>query len=48
MSGVITAVTVRAAQRANGLGAEQALEALRQELERVPRLGVLLGPPHQC
>ncbi|MEV5550955.1 hypothetical protein AB0L35_33295 [Streptomyces sp. NPDC052309] len=44
MSGVIAAVTVRAAARAKELGAEQALEALRQELELVPRLGVLLGP----
>lgn len=47
MSGVIAAVTVRAADRAKALGAEQALETLRQELEQVPRLGVLLGPPHQ-
>lgn len=46
MSGVIAAVTVRAADRAKALGAEQALEALRQELEQVPRLGVLLGPPN--
>lgn len=45
MSGVIAAVTVRAADRAKALGAEQALEQLRQELEQVPRLGVLLGPP---
>ncbi|GAA3992308.1 hypothetical protein GCM10022384_45070 [Streptomyces marokkonensis] len=44
MSGVIAAVTVRAAQRAKELGAEHALEALRQELELMPRLGVLLGP----
>ncbi|MFI9825449.1 hypothetical protein ACIHFC_34170 [Streptomyces sp. NPDC052013] len=47
MSGVIAAVTVRAAERAKKLGAEQALEALRQELELVPRLGVLLGPRRQ-
>ncbi|MEW2394649.1 hypothetical protein [Streptomyces sp. NPDC046862] len=47
MSGVIAAVTVRAAERAKTLGAEQALERLRQELEQVPRLGVLLGPPRQ-
>ncbi|WP_320782212.1 hypothetical protein [Streptomyces sp. CRN 30] len=45
MSGVIAAVTERAAQRVKELGAEQALEMLRQELELVPRLGVLLGPP---
>lgn len=45
MSGVIAAVTVRAADRAKALGADQALETLRQELEQVPRLGVLLGPP---
>jgi hypothetical protein len=45
LSGVIAAVTLRAAQRAKDLGAERALEALRQELERAPRLGVLLGPP---
>ncbi|MEU6356793.1 hypothetical protein ABZ896_47095 [Streptomyces sp. NPDC047072] len=45
MSGVIAVVTVRAAERAKALGAEQALEILRQELEQVPRLGVLLGPP---
>ncbi|MCW8383826.1 hypothetical protein [Streptomyces justiciae] len=47
MSGVIAAVTVRAADRAKALGAEQALETLRQELELAPRLGVLLGPPRQ-
>jgi hypothetical protein len=47
VSGVIVAVTVRAAQRAKDLGAEQALEALRQELEVVPRLGVLLRPRGQ-
>lgn len=47
MSGVIAAVTGRAADRAKALGAEQALEALRQELEQVPRLGVLLGSPRQ-
>jgi hypothetical protein len=47
VSGVIAAVTARAAQRAKELGAEQALETLRQELELVPRLGVLLGPPRQ-
>lgn len=47
MSGVIAAVTERAAQRAKVLGAEQELESLRQELEQVPRLGVLLGPPRQ-
>lgn len=47
MSSVIAAVTVRAADRAKALGAEHALEALRQELEQVPRLGVLLGPPRQ-
>ncbi|WP_143041068.1 hypothetical protein [Streptomyces griseoaurantiacus] len=40
-------MTVRAAERAKDLGADQALEALRQELELVPRLGVLLGPPRQ-
>ena len=45
MSGVMAAVTVRAAQRAKDLGAEQELEALRQELEQAPRLGVRLGPP---
>ncbi|MFI7504699.1 hypothetical protein ACIBVL_40760 [Streptomyces sp. NPDC049687] len=44
MSGVIAAVTMRAAERAKSLGVEQALEVLRQELEQVPRLGVLLGP----
>ncbi|CAM5455968.1 putative protein OS=Streptomyces fumanus OX=67302 GN=GCM10018772_07290 PE=4 SV=1 [Streptomyces fumanus] len=37
-------MTVRAAQRAKELGADQALEALRHELEMLPRLGVLLGP----
>ncbi|MEV0635217.1 hypothetical protein AB0I77_09680 [Streptomyces sp. NPDC050619] len=47
MSGVIAAMTVRAAERAKTLGAEQALETLRQDLEQVPRLGVLLGPPRQ-
>ncbi|MFJ9902716.1 hypothetical protein ACIRVK_07390 [Streptomyces sp. NPDC101152] len=47
MSSVIAAVTVRAADRAKALGAEQALEALRRELEQVPRLGVLLRPPGQ-
>lgn len=47
MSGVIAAVTVRAAQRAKELGAEQALDALRQELEQAPRLGVRLGPPRR-
>lgn len=47
MSGVIAAVTVRAAQRAKDLGAEKDLEALRQELEQAPRLGVRLGPPRQ-
>ena len=47
MSGVIAAVTVRAADRAKALGAEQALETLRQELEQVPRLGVLLGAARQ-
>jgi len=47
VSGVIAAVTVRAADRAKALGAEEALERLRQELEQVPRLGVLLGPPRQ-
>lgn len=47
MSGVIAAVTVRAAERAKALGAELALETLRQELEQVPRLGVLLGQPRQ-
>lgn len=47
MSGVIAAVTARAAQRAKALGAEQELEALRQELEQIPRLGVLLGSPRQ-
>jgi hypothetical protein len=45
MSGVIAAVTARAAQRAKELGAEQILDSLRQELELVPRLGVRLGPP---
>ncbi|MER6528417.1 hypothetical protein [Streptomyces sp. NPDC001508] len=45
MSGVIAAITERAAERAKGLGAEHALERLRQELEQVPRLGVLLGLP---
>lgn len=45
MTGVIAAVTVRAADQAKALGVEQALEVLRQELEQVPRLGVLLGPP---
>lgn len=44
MTGVIAAVTVRAADQAKALGVEQALEVLRQELEQVPRLGVLLGP----
>jgi hypothetical protein len=43
MSGVIAAVTERAAERAKALGVERALENLRQELEEVPRLGVLLG-----
>jgi hypothetical protein len=47
VSGVIVAVTERAADRAKALGAEQALETLRQELELVPRLGVLLGSPRQ-
>ncbi len=47
MSGMIAVLTVRAVDRAKALGAEQALEAPRQELEQVPRLGVLLGPPHQ-
>ncbi|MFG2945517.1 hypothetical protein [Streptomyces adustus] len=47
MSGVIAAVTVRAAERAKALGAEEALEILRQELEQVPRLGVLLGRARQ-
>jgi hypothetical protein len=47
MTGVIAVVTARAAQRAKDLGAEQALEALRRELELVPRLGVLLGPRRQ-
>ncbi|GAA3823283.1 hypothetical protein ACFS5L_26760 [Streptomyces phyllanthi] len=47
MSGVIAAVTVRAAERAKTPEAEQALETLRQELEQVPRLGVVLGPPRQ-
>ncbi len=47
MSGVMAAVTVRAAQRAKELGAEQALDTLRQELEQAPRLGVRLGPPRQ-
>ncbi|MFR0352827.1 hypothetical protein [Streptomyces sediminimaris] len=45
MSTVIAAVTVRAAERIKALGAEETLETLRQELERVPRLGVLLGAP---
>lgn len=47
MSGVIAAVTVRAAQRAKDLGAEQALEGLRQELELAPRLGLLLSSGRQ-
>ncbi|MEU0430986.1 hypothetical protein ABZ153_04960 [Streptomyces sp. NPDC006290] len=47
MSGVIAAVTVRAAERAKALGAEEAIEVLRQELEQVPRLGVLLGSARQ-
>ncbi|MFC8430770.1 hypothetical protein [Streptomyces sp. NPDC057253] len=47
MSGVIADVTVRAAARAKALGAQEALETLRQELEQVPRLGVLLSAPHQ-
>jgi hypothetical protein len=47
VTGVIAVVTARAALRAKDLGAEQALEALRQELELVPRLGVLLGPRRQ-
>jgi hypothetical protein len=47
VSGVIAAETLRAADRAKALGAEQALETLRQELEQVPRLWVLLGPPRQ-
>ncbi|MER5914211.1 hypothetical protein ABT124_27965 [Streptomyces sp. NPDC001982] len=44
---MIAAVTARAADRAKALGAELALERLRQELEQVPRLGVLLGSPGQ-
>ncbi|GLP65528.1 CO/xanthine dehydrogenase Mo-binding subunit [Streptomyces sp. SAI-126] len=48
MSSVIAAVTVRAADRAKALGAEQALEALRRELEQVPRLGILLGAPNHA
>jgi hypothetical protein len=44
VSDVIAVVTVRATQLAKGLGAEQALEELRRELELAPRLGVLLGP----
>ncbi|MFJ8540801.1 hypothetical protein ACIRFH_02080 [Streptomyces sp. NPDC093586] len=47
MTGVIAVVTARAAQRAKDLGVEQALEALRRELELAPRLGVLLGPRRQ-
>jgi hypothetical protein len=47
MTGVIAVVTARAAQRAKDLGADQALEVLRRELEMVPRLGVLLGPLRQ-
>ncbi|WP_369169647.1 hypothetical protein AB5J49_17975 [Streptomyces sp. R28] len=47
MTSVIAAVTVRAADRAKAVGAEQALETLRQELEQVPRLGILLGSPRQ-
>ncbi|AZM62038.1 MULTISPECIES: hypothetical protein [unclassified Streptomyces] len=47
MSGVIAAVTVRAAQREKELGAEQTLDTLRQRLEQAPRLGVRLGPPRQ-
>ncbi|MGW5970613.1 hypothetical protein [Streptomyces sp. NPDC055186] len=47
MSGVIAAITVRAAQRAKEWGVEQELEALRQELEQAPRLGVRLGPVRQ-
>jgi hypothetical protein len=47
VSGVVAAVTARAAERAKELGAEQVLEGLRRELELVPRLGVLLGPSRQ-
>ncbi|MBQ0890517.1 hypothetical protein KBZ94_37305 [Streptomyces sp. RM72] len=47
MSDVVAVVTLRAAQLAKALGAEQALEGLRRELEMVPRLGVLLGPHRQ-
>ncbi|MGX1513508.1 hypothetical protein [Streptomyces collinus] len=47
MSNVIAVVTVRAAQLAKTLGAEQSLEELRRELELVPRLGVLLGAHRQ-
>ncbi|MGW2372265.1 hypothetical protein [Kitasatospora sp. NPDC001683] len=38
-STAIAAVTDRAAQRAKELGVTEALEALRAELEREPRLG---------
>lgn len=47
MSGVIAGVAVRAADRAKALGAEQALEILRQKLEQAPRLRVLFGPRRQ-
>lgn len=39
---VVAVVTDRAAQRAKELGADQALEDLRRELERRPRLGRLI------
>lgn len=45
MSGVIAAVTARAAQRAKELGADENLGTLRREWEQAPRLGVRLGPP---
>ncbi|MFB7678312.1 hypothetical protein ACFC26_43655 [Kitasatospora purpeofusca] len=38
-SPAVAVVTDRAAQRAKELGADQALEALRAELEQHPRLG---------
>jgi hypothetical protein len=47
VSNVIAVVTVRAAQVAKDLGAEQSLEELRRELELMPRLGVLLGRRRQ-
>ncbi|MFJ8444395.1 hypothetical protein [Kitasatospora griseola] len=41
-AGAAAVVTDRAAQRAKELGADQALEALRAELELRPRLGRLI------